>query len=251
MRPRLTFSNVTAALALFVALGGVSYAAATLPADSVGTQQLRDDAVRRAKLAPGSVGTRELGRRPVTARKLATRSVTKRTLSRWIRGQLRRRAAAGPAGPSGPAGPPGPAAVAIRYEADARATAAPRQLFDVGGLAIDASCDVASGTTTLNLSPRAERAGTIYETVSVDSGADPTVGGPTDFTGNLQIAVPAGAGALLGGPSATDGFSRVAADAVYVTATATVQLQLFLLVVDDSGTDSGRCSMHGTAVPAS
>jgi hypothetical protein len=30
-----------------------------------------------------------------------------------------------------------------------------------------------------------------------------------------------------------------------------VQLQLFLLVIDDSGADSGRCSMHGVAVPAS
>jgi hypothetical protein len=251
MRPRLTFSNVTAVLALFVALGGVSYAAATLPAGSVGTQQLRDDAVRRAKLAPGSVGTRQLVRRSVTARKLATRSVTKRTLSRWIRGQLRRRGATGPRGPSGPTGPRGPAAVAIRYEAEARATPAPRQLFEVGGLAIDASCDVASGTTTLNLSPRAQRAGTIHETVSVDSGTDPTAGGPADFTGNLQIPIPAGGGGLLGGPSATDGFSRVGADVIYVTATETVQLQLFLLVVDDSGTDSGRCSMHGTAVPAS
>jgi hypothetical protein len=253
MRSRLTFSNVTAAIALFVALGGVSYAAATLPANSVGTKQLRDDAVRRADLAPGSVGTRQLGRRSVTARKLATRSVTKRSLSRWIRGELRRRGATGPrgpAGPTGPAGPRGPAAVAIRLEAEAGATPAPRRLFDVGGLALDASCDVAGGTTTLNLSPTAAQAGTIYETVTVESGADPAVGGTTDFTGNMQIEIPAGSGGLLGGPEATDEFTRIGANAVYVTATTTVHLQLFLLVVDDAGTDSGRCSVHGTAIPA-
>ena len=51
MRSRLTYSNVVASLALFVALGGVGYAAATLPADSVGTRQLRDEAVTLPKIA--------------------------------------------------------------------------------------------------------------------------------------------------------------------------------------------------------
>ena len=44
------YGNVTATVALFVALGGVSYAAATLPAGSVGTSQLKDRAVTLAKL---------------------------------------------------------------------------------------------------------------------------------------------------------------------------------------------------------
>ena len=39
-------------LALFVALGGTSYAAAKLPRNSVGTPQLRSGAVTQAKLAP-------------------------------------------------------------------------------------------------------------------------------------------------------------------------------------------------------
>jgi hypothetical protein len=42
---KLTYANVVATLALFVGLGGVSYAAITLPADSVGARQLRADAV--------------------------------------------------------------------------------------------------------------------------------------------------------------------------------------------------------------
>jgi hypothetical protein len=42
---RLTYANVVATLALFIGLGGVSYAAITLPADSVGREQLRADAV--------------------------------------------------------------------------------------------------------------------------------------------------------------------------------------------------------------
>jgi hypothetical protein len=42
---RLTYANVVATLALFVALGGASYAAIQLPANSVGRAQLRNGAV--------------------------------------------------------------------------------------------------------------------------------------------------------------------------------------------------------------
>ncbi len=44
-------SNAVAYLALFVALGGTSYAATNLPAGSVGTNQIRDHSVTPAKLA--------------------------------------------------------------------------------------------------------------------------------------------------------------------------------------------------------
>ena len=42
---RLTFANVTSVLALFVALGGASYAAIRLPANSVGTSQIKKGSV--------------------------------------------------------------------------------------------------------------------------------------------------------------------------------------------------------------
>ena len=113
-----------ASMAVFIALGGVSYAAVALPKNSVGSKQLRAHSVKQGDLAAGSVGSRQLRRRSVTARKLATRGVTKRSLSSWIRGQLRRRAATGPAGPAGPAGPRGPGAVPVRYSATAGTTPA-------------------------------------------------------------------------------------------------------------------------------
>lgn len=61
LRPRPTYANVTASLALFLALGGGAYAAATLPANSVGSRQLRTGAVQRAKIKNNAVnGTKVL-----------------------------------------------------------------------------------------------------------------------------------------------------------------------------------------------
>ncbi len=54
-RPRLTYANVVASLALFVALGGVSYAATTLPKSSVGTAQIQAEAVRTGKITDDAV----------------------------------------------------------------------------------------------------------------------------------------------------------------------------------------------------
>ena len=57
MLKTLTFirHNAIALLALFVALGGTSYAALNLPAGSVGTRELHNGAVTNKKLANASV----------------------------------------------------------------------------------------------------------------------------------------------------------------------------------------------------
>jgi hypothetical protein len=52
---RLTYANVTATLALFVALSGGAYAAAKIPPNSVGTAQLKDNAVTTEKVYDGSL----------------------------------------------------------------------------------------------------------------------------------------------------------------------------------------------------
>jgi hypothetical protein len=49
-------ANAVAYLALFVALGGTSYAAANLPANSVGTRQLRNHSVTPIKLNSRYIG---------------------------------------------------------------------------------------------------------------------------------------------------------------------------------------------------
>jgi hypothetical protein len=71
VRGRLTFANTTSLLALFVALGGTSYAATTLAANSVGSRQIRSGAVgtseirysgvRMQDIRAGAVGKSEIG----------------------------------------------------------------------------------------------------------------------------------------------------------------------------------------------
>ena len=89
LRDRLSYANVTASLALFVALGGTSYAAVTLPRNSVGQKQLRDHAV----------GTKELRRGAVRSAHIRNRTIRVSDLAGSTRSAL-----AGRPGPAGPAG---------------------------------------------------------------------------------------------------------------------------------------------------
>ena len=60
LRSRLSYANVTASLALFVALGGTAAAAVTLPRDSVGARQIRTDAVRSPEIRKEAVRSAEI-----------------------------------------------------------------------------------------------------------------------------------------------------------------------------------------------
>jgi hypothetical protein len=73
---------VVASIALAIALGGTSYAAVVLPRNSVGTPQLKNNAVTSLKVLNGSLRAAD-----------------------FAAGQI----PAGPPGPQGPAGPSGPA----------------------------------------------------------------------------------------------------------------------------------------------
>lgn len=89
--PRFTYANVTSTIALFIALGGVSWAAATLPRGSVGSVQLQNGAVGEKKLS-----------KAVRAKLTAARGA-------GPTGAAGAKGDAGPVGPVGPVGPAGPA----------------------------------------------------------------------------------------------------------------------------------------------
>jgi hypothetical protein len=104
LRSRLSFANVTSVLALFIALGGTGYAAITLPANSVGSKQIRGKAV----------GTSELRRGAVRSSDIRDRSVRLRDISTSARTSLR--------GQTGPQGPPGASGVTLRAAVPAGGT---------------------------------------------------------------------------------------------------------------------------------
>lgn len=87
LRCRLTYANVIATLALFLALGGATaFAASQLGKNSVGSKQLKKNSVTAAKIKNGAV----------TQAKIATSA------------QNALKGATGPVGPQGPKGDPGP-----------------------------------------------------------------------------------------------------------------------------------------------
>jgi hypothetical protein len=73
-RPR--YANVTSTLALFVALSGGAYAAASLPARSVGPTQLKKNAVVRAKIKNKAVDGSKIATNAVNGSKVAADSLS-------------------------------------------------------------------------------------------------------------------------------------------------------------------------------
>lgn len=131
IKGRLTYANVTSSIALFIALGGVSYAATALPSNSVGTLQIKEKAVTGAKLAdgavvagkigPGAVGVSNLGPGAQLALKGATgpagtkgdKGVPGTPGAKGETGAAGARGPEGPRGETGPQGPAGSAAISV------------------------------------------------------------------------------------------------------------------------------------------
>jgi hypothetical protein len=97
LRSKLTYANVAATIAIFLALTGVGFAVAKLPKGSVGPKQLKNGAVHskkihknavnaakiksgavgRSELANGAVGSGKISNSAVITKKLANGAVTR------------------------------------------------------------------------------------------------------------------------------------------------------------------------------
>ena len=86
-RARLTYANVMATIAVFVALGGSSCAAVQLSKNSVRSKHIKN----------GQVKTADLGRNAVTSAEVRDGGLLAQDFAAWA-------AAAGRAGPRGPQG---------------------------------------------------------------------------------------------------------------------------------------------------
>jgi hypothetical protein len=118
LRGRLTYANVMATIAVFVALGGTSVAAVSLKRNSVGSAQIKNgsltgDDVQNNSLSGGDI-----------------KSLT----GKDFKGGQLPQSAQGPPGPQGPAGAAGATNVVIRTGTKAIAENTP------GGVAAQADC---------------------------------------------------------------------------------------------------------------
>ena len=242
IRSRLTFANVIAMLALCLSLGGVSYAATALPR--------------------GSVGTHELARKAVTGPKLAARSVHKRNLSKKLRREIaaKRQGPAGPQGDSGPQGATGPqgdagpGATRIHFLAPAEEAPAPQTVLEKGGLRIRAAClegEEEQGEVQIGIYLYSAGGGTIALSV-VDNepereGEEGEGSGPRANV--FRASLPAGEELGPVGPRAAneDDHWSLVSGLYFGDDGSTIDLEM--LVEADS--KSGRCTLEGTAIPAS
>ena len=112
LRSHLKFANVISVIALCIALGGTSYAALTLPKNSVGAKQIKKGAVRSSD---------------VKNRSLLAKDFKSGQLPAGERGPA---GPAGERGPAGPAGARGPAGADGTNGADGTARAYARVRFD-------------------------------------------------------------------------------------------------------------------------
>jgi hypothetical protein len=74
--PRPSYSNVVATLCLFIVLGGASYAAMKVPKKSVGTKQLKKEAVTGDKIARAAISEQHIA--PGTLAKLVNQEIAER-----------------------------------------------------------------------------------------------------------------------------------------------------------------------------
>lgn len=243
----LSYANVMSTFAVFLLLGGgAAYAAATLPARSVGEEQLRNGAVTRSKIANNEVTLWKLAPQSVGTNRLIPGSVTRGRLSAGVRAQLDRAGIPGPVGPAGPVGPQGPGAARIAFDSAASPSAALATVLDIPGLRLQAACALEGGGVSMPLTITAAEESLAQESIAIDTGTDPASPAQT-MTSNLQFELPAGVPVDTGGPQAGgDDYFRVIAALIASAPSRTITVNAAVMV----NAATQRCSMVGTAVTA-
>lgn len=233
IRSRLTFANVVAMLALCLSLGGVSYAAVTLPEGSVGTRELANKAVTKAKLAPGSVQKRALAK-----------SLQREIFAAPGEG------GPGPAGPAGVAGLPGapgaagPEAARIHFVAAASEAPAPQIALDYEGLRLRATCVEDAGEIELRFFFYSAEGGMMRLSII----APPADDGESAGVNAFEVGLPVAEETPLEGPNA-DGEEATwsLVDGLLVAGSTTFDLQMSV----EADAKQDECAIEGVAVAAS
>src|SRR5689334_8472746 len=129
---RFLRGNTIALLALFIALGGTTYAATSLPKNSVGTKQLKANAVTGVKIKNGSVTGPKISKNAVTGVKIANNSVTGADINEATLGKVPTATAADTATSAGSAPPSGAAGGALSGSYPNPGLAPPEAWHEIG-----------------------------------------------------------------------------------------------------------------------
>jgi hypothetical protein len=216
---------IVAIVAVFLALAGTGYAATQLEPNSVGTAELRDGAVTRAKIEPA-------------------------TVTALMQGNVGPQGPVGPAGPTGPQGPAGPAGAdgasprAIRFD-DAQGPSGGSTLFTApNGIRYTFAClnETPVRAIVLALAPSfgsISSSGTFTRPAGVAPLAgDPRADAKSDSWGGSHIGVLADTRAVTGSNSQNIGvWTSTIEDATTVT--------VLTFRLEASAT---LCIVHGMAV---
>ena len=190
-------SNLVAYVALFVALGGSSYAAVRLAPGSVRTRALARAAVTHKKLAPDSV----------TAANVADHSLTKSDFRLGALDGPGRGGGKGSRGPAGPAGRPGGAFIGARAGSEGTVVAPHQATTNVplsGGTWTQEAKEVDLIAGSVTVKPPSACTGSFGNTlvVSVDGKAN-TFGVPPQVPASGAVTVPIVVGTLTEPGSST------------------------------------------------
>lgn len=198
-----------ALVALFVAMGGVSYAAVAIPDNSVGADKLRDDGVTIADIRHGNVGTYEIRANGVQSTDIRDHSLLCEDFNasepvcgngvgsagpQGPGGQVGPTGAPGETGATGPQGPPGTniaglstATVRVHVETIEKSCTSSYEPNYGEGIVrcsgeetLVAACE--SGEIATGGSANANNSDSVTQTVASNDRPDPQAGTPTGWT---------------------------------------------------------------------
>lgn len=185
LRDRLTFSNVVAVIALFIALGGASYAAVKLPKNSVGTKQIKKNAVDSSKVRNGSLLATDFGKGQLPA------GATGATGAPGAAGLPGASGNSGPTGPTGVSGATG--ASGSNGSTGATGPTGPKGATGTTGTSatavITGSSDITSGTAVFSVNGGPSGTESSLQTIS------PSVAVKASNL-SVKLSVPAGIGSF-------------------------------------------------------
>lgn len=287
MRTHLSYANVMATIALFIALGGSSYAAVQLTKDSVRSKHIKNgqvksadlgkNVVNSAKVADGSLLRGDFAAGHLPAGPLGARGdkgdkgdacPPSEPLCRGPKGDTGATGATGATGPKGdtgatgaigPAGPAGPGAVKLLYD-----KVVPKS-FEVSGGGDETTLATVQGYTIRGRCWSSRDLGEpepglqAYLTITGRAGhasiqrTDRGEGGQDLGDWNYWVDLPPGEHELVRTERNVVGSSRAprstTATVMVRSGASLLQINVHMLA-DNSGDVDGHCYIYGTAIPA-